>query len=363
MPELLGDLGRKLFAILFICGLTAASLWIVHPFLMAIVWATMIVIPTWSILLGLEKRLGNKRGRAVAVMTIVLLGFVFVPLLAAVGVIADSAERLPAKLAALKSAQVPPPPAWVAGIPLVGAKAAAQWQSVAGDDFTELVVYVTPYSDQIVGWVKVHVGGIGSALVLFLLTVIVAAVLYSSGEAAAERIRLFARKLGGEQGEGAVILAGKAVKSVALGVVVTAVVQSIACGIGLAIAGVPFAGALTVVMLICCVAQIGPMLVLIPSVVWMFGTGENGWGTFLLVWTIVFGLMDNVVRPMLIKRGVDLPMLLIFAGVIGGLLTLGLIGIFVGPVILAVAHTLLKAWIDPPQAAKTGVEMDIRPAP
>lgn len=346
MSEARGDLARTLFSVLFICLLTAASLWIVRPFLMAIVWATMIVIPTWPIMLGLERRLGNRRGRAVAVMTLALLALVFVPLLAAVAVVADSAEQVPAKLAALKSAQVPPPPSWVAGVPLVGEKAAAEWQKLAGEDLTDVVVYVTPYSDQIIGWVKARIGGIGSALVLFLLTVIVSAALYSDGEAAAERVRLFARKLGGDQGEGAVILAGKAVKSVALGVVVTAVVQSIACGIGLAIAGIPFAGALTVVMLILCIAQIGPMLVLVPAVVWMFGSGDNGWGTFLLLWTIVFGLMDNVVRPMLIKKGVDLPMLLIFAGVIGGLLTLGLIGIFVGPVVLAVAHTLLKAWID-----------------
>ncbi|MFA6957303.1 MAG: AI-2E family transporter YdiK [Thermoanaerobaculia bacterium] len=348
MTEPRGDLARNLFTVLFICGLAALSLWIVRPFLLAIVWATMIVIPTWSVMLWLEKRLGNKRGRAVAVMTLVLLGFVFVPFLAAIGLIADSAEQFPAKLAALKTEQVPPPPAWVANIPVVGAKAAAKWQSLAGDDLTELVVYITPYSDQILGWLKVHVGGIGSALILFLLTVIVAALLYSDGEAAADRIRLFARKLGGDQGEGAVILAGKAVKSVALGVVVTAVVQSIACGIGLAIAGVPFAGALTVLMLVCCIAQIGPMLVMIPAVIWTFGSGETGWGIFLLVWTLVFGLMDNVVRPMLIKRGVDLPMTLIFAGVIGGLLTLGVVGIFVGPVILAVAHTLLEAWIGVP---------------
>jgi len=354
-----GDLARNLFTILFICALTAASLWIVRPFFMAIVWATMIVIPTWSILLGLQTRLGNKRGRAVAAMTLVLLGVVFVPLLAAVAVVAESADQFPAKLAALKTAQVPPPPAWVAGIPVVGTKAAAAWTGFTGDDLTELVVYVTPYSDQIIDWIKVHVGGIGSALLLFLLTVIVAALLYSDGEAAADRVRLFARKLGGDQGEGAVILAGQAVKSVALGVVVTAVVQSIACGIGLAIAGVPFAGALTVVMLVCCIAQIGPMLILIPAVIWTFGSGETGWGAFLLIWTLVFGLMDNVVRPMLIKRGVDLPMILIFAGVIGGLLTLGLIGIFVGPVILAVGHTLLKAWIDGVPATNGGAETPV----
>lgn len=348
MSEPRGDVGRTIFTILFVVGLTVASFWIIRPFLMAIVWATTIVIPTWPLMLGLEKRLGGKRGRAVAAMTLVLLSFVFVPLLAAVITVRGDADQIAAKIGALKGSQIPPPPAWVASVPVVGPKAAAQWQQVAGDDFDELVGYVTPHSERILGWLKARIGGVGRALVHFLLTVIVAAVLYTDGDAAVDRVRRFARRLGGDRGDGAVVLAGRAVKSVALGVVVTAVAQSIACGIGLAIAGVPFAGILTVVMLVLCIAQVGPMLVLIPSVIWMFGTGATGWGVFLLVWTLVFGLMDNVVRPILIKRGVDLPLLLIFAGVIGGLLTLGLVGIFVGPVVLAVAHTLLKAWIDMP---------------
>ncbi len=142
------------------------------------------------------------------------------------------------------------------------------------------------------------------------------------------------------------MLAGQAIRGVALGVGVTALVQAGLGGIGLAIAGVPFAGLLTAVMLLLCIAQLGPMLVLIPAVVWLYWSGDTGWGTFLLVWSLVVGTMDNFLRPVLIKRGADLPLLLIFAGVIGGLLAFGLVGIFVGPVVLAVAYTLLGAWMD-----------------
>jgi predicted PurR-regulated permease PerM len=142
------------------------------------------------------------------------------------------------------------------------------------------------------------------------------------------------------------VLAGQAIRGVALGVVVTAVGQSGLAGIGLAIAGVPFAGALTVLALVLCIAQVGPILVLLPAIVWLYGSGQAGWGTFLLVWTIPIVTLDNVVRPILIKKGADLPLLLIFTGVIGGLVSFGLIGIFVGPVVLAVSHTLLEAWVD-----------------
>ena len=155
-------------------------------------------------------------------------------------------------------------------------------------------------------------------------------------------------------------LAGQAIRGVALGVVVTALVQSVLGGIGLAIAGVPFAGVLTAVMLMLALAQIGPLPVLAAALVWLWWSGQTGWFAALLVWTIVVGSLDNILRPVLIKRGADLPLLLIFAGVIGGLFAFGLLGLFVGPVLLAVAYTLLDAWVqeeisedDVPAAAAT----------
>jgi predicted PurR-regulated permease PerM len=181
--------------------------------------------------------------------------------------------------------------------------------------------------------------------VQFLLTVVLAALMYAGGDSAATTVRRFGQRLAGVYGDNAVVLAGQAIRGVALGVGVTAVVQSGLGGVGLAIAGVPFAGLLTAVMLLLCIAQLGPALVLFPAVAWLFWSDQNGWGIFLLVWALVVVTMDNFLRPVLIKRGADLPLLLIFAGVIGGLLAFGLIGIFVGPVVLAVAYTLLDAWI------------------
>jgi predicted PurR-regulated permease PerM len=143
-----------------------------------------------------------------------------------------------------------------------------------------------------------------------------------------------------------VVLAAQAIRGVALGVGVTAIVQTVLGGLGLAAAGVPFASLLSAVMLILCIAQIGPMPILLPAVGWMFWTGDTGWATVLLVWSVIVGSLDSFLRPMLIKRGADLPLLLIFAGVIGGMLSFGLVGIFVGPVVLAVTYTLTLAWIE-----------------
>jgi predicted PurR-regulated permease PerM len=130
-----------------------------------------------------------------------------------------------------------------------------------------------------------------------------------------------------------------------MGVVLTALIQTALAGIGLGVAGIPFAGFLTAVVLVLCVAQIGPLLVLIPAVIWLFWTDQSAWGAVLLVWSIVVGVLDNVLRPLIIRRGADLPLLLIFAGVIGGLIAFGIVGLLVGPVALAVAYTLLKEWM------------------
>jgi predicted PurR-regulated permease PerM len=126
---------------------------------------------------------------------------------------------------------------------------------------------------------------------------------------------------------------------------VTAILQTGLGGLGLVIAGVPFAAVLSALMLMLCIAQAGPSLVLFPAVAWLYWQGDHNWAIFLFVWSVVVTTMDNVVRPMLIRRGADLPMLLIFVGVIGGLLSFGLIGIFVGPVALAVTYTLAQAWM------------------
>jgi predicted PurR-regulated permease PerM len=220
------------------------------------------------------------------------------------------------------------------------------WQRASTIGVQEAAAKAGPYIGAVVIWFVGQLGSIGVLLVEFLLTVLLAAAMYSNGERVTERLVRFGRRLAGSGGENAVYLAGQTIRGVALGVVVTAVTQSLFSGLGLLIAGVPFAGILTAAMLFLSIAQIGVIPVLACAVAWLYWSGATGWGTFLLVWAIFAGTMDNFLRPVLIRRGADLPLLLVFAGVIGGLIAFGLIGIFVGPVILAVAEALLRAWID-----------------
>jgi predicted PurR-regulated permease PerM len=344
------DLTRSTLAIFFIVGLLALSLWVLSPFLAATVWATMIVVATWSWLIALERLFGGRRTPAVAVMSVGMLLLLVGPLWWAITTIADRSEQLTSFWKTLMDNGIPPPPDWVEAIPYVGEKIATAWQGFIDGGASGLLDHITPYASSTGRWLLSQFGGLGGMLIQFLLVVVIAAILYASGEAAAAMARAFGKRLAGERGEDAIVLAGQAIRAVALGVGVTALVQTVLGGLGLVIAGVPFAAVLSAAMLMLCIAQAGPSLVLFPAVAWMYWEGDMGWATFLLVWSLVVVSLDNFLRPMLIKRGADLPLLLIFAGVIGGLLSFGLIGIFVGPVALAVTYTLLRAWMAEPGA-------------
>jgi predicted PurR-regulated permease PerM len=339
------DITRTVLAVLFIGALIGTSLWVLKPFLGAAIWAVTISTATWPLMVSVQGRLWGRRSLAVAVMTVVLLCFLVVPLWLAISTIVSNADQIGSWVKSLSTFEVPSPPDWLRRVPLFGSDLKAAWEKVAAAGLQEFVKKLAPYGGTAVRWFATEVGGFGALVLQFLLTVVFAALLYARGEQAAGWIKQFGRRLAGPRGEHSIRLAGQAVRGVALGVVVTALAQSVLGGIGLAVAGVPFAAVLTAVMFMLAVAQIGPLLVLGPSVAWLYWSGSAGWGTFLLFWTLVVGTMDNFLRPILIKKGADLPLLLIFAGVVGGLIAFGLIGIFVGPVVLAVAHTLLAAWV------------------
>jgi len=279
-------------------------------------------------------------------MTVVLLGVLVVPLTFAVGAIVSNVDDIVAWTKSLAGLETPSPPAWIVNIPFVGAKVQELWQQVAAVGMQDFAAKAAPYVGFVIKWFAERLGSIGFLLVEFLLTIILAAAMYANGEHATHRLLRFGLRLAGSGGENAVHLAGQTIRAVALGVVVTAIAQALFSGLGLLIAGVPFVGVLTAAMLLLSIAQIGVVPVLACAVAWLYWGGASGWGTFLLVWTLFAGTMDNFLRPILIRKGADLPLLLVFAGVVGGLLAFGMIGIFVGPVILAVADTLLDAWID-----------------
>jgi len=340
------DLARTTLGVLVLLVLIGGTLWILRPFVPAILWAATIAIATWPALKSLEVRLWGRRSLAAAVLTLALLLVLIIPLNVAVGALLHNIDGISAGVKSLQQYALPPAPDWLPGVPLVGPKAAETWKALAVEGPGGLAASLQPYARRILEWLAGSVGGVSGMILQFLLMVVVAAILYMKGEGAARAVRRFTWRLAGEKGENAALLASSAIRAVALGVVVTALAQSAVAGIGLALCSVPGAMLLTSAILVLCLAQLGPILVMLPATIWKFHAGETAGAAILLLFTILSTTMDAFLRPVLIKRGADLPLLLILTGVIGGMIGFGIMGIFIGPVTLGVAYTLLKDWIE-----------------
>jgi len=337
------DLVRIVLGVLLILVLISGALSILKPFLPALIWATMIVVATWPLLLRLQRALGGRRSLAAAAMTALLLVIVIAPLAVAISAVVQQAARL----ADIKVAEIriPMPPVWIEGVPVVGATLTAEWRVYAAATPEELASKAAPYMTTVVSWIAARAGSLGTFLLHMLLTLLLCGVLYATGEKAALGVRRFARRLLGESGDQLVLLAAGSIRAVALGIVVTAIVQTALGVVGLVVAGAPYVAIFAAVMFVFCIAQLGPVVPMLAAVGWLYLGGATTAAIGLFVWTMIVGVLDNVIRPILIRRGADLPLLLIMAGVIGGLVGFGLVGLFVGPVVLAVTYTQLCAWI------------------
>jgi predicted PurR-regulated permease PerM len=340
-----GQLARTVLQLAVLGTLFAASLWIVRPFLLSGVWAAMIAIATWPLLLGVQSLVGGRRAIAVSALALVLLLILVVPLYFGIRAVVDAAQDVSNISESVASWSVPPPPDWLERVPLAGERAAEQWRQLAAESPEQLAARVTPYAKDVARWLLSEVGSIGMLVLQFLLTVVFTAIFHAQGETAAEGARRFAGWLGGEQGEHAARLAAGAVRAVALGVIVTALVQTTLVGLGFVVVGVPYAPILIALSFALAVAQIGPAPLLIGAVIWAYTHVGGVWATLFLVWALFCSAIDNIVRPVLIRRGADFPLLLIFTGVVGGLVAFGVVGLFVGPVVLGVTYTLLGEWL------------------
>ena len=344
------DITRIVLFVLVLAILLAGTAWTLLPFLSGGVWATTIAVATWPALLRVQGATGGRRWLAVAVMITLVLLVLIVPFGLAVSALVDAAHRSPSVLRDFLTHGLGEPPPWLAKLPMVGGPTLERWQTIAAGGPDALTAVVQPYARSAAAWAIAATGGLGSTAVLVLLTIVLLTILYAQGETAARGVLAFAHRLGGDTAERTVVLAGQAIRSVALGVIVTALIQALLAGAGLWFSGVPHAGLLLALAFMLGLAQLGPMPVLLPAVGWLYWTGNVGWAVALLIYSLPVGALDNFVRPVLIRRGVQLPLLLIIGGVIGGLIGFGVVGLFVGPVVLAATYTLAKDWVARGQA-------------
>ncbi|NUU69002.1 AI-2E family transporter YdiK [Enterobacteriaceae bacterium BIT-l23] len=337
------DVPQILLSVLFLMVMIVACLWIVQPFILGFAWAGTVVIATWPLLIKLQKLLWGRRSLAVLVMMLILILVFVLPFALLVNSVVESSG--PLVHWATSGHMTLPTLEWLKSIPMAGDKLYTSWNTLVESGGHAIMDKVRPYIGTTTTWFIGQAAHIGRFLMHCGLMLLFSVLLYWRGEQVAYGLRHFACRLAARRGDAAVILAAQAVRAVALGVVVTALVQGVLGGVGLALSGIPYATLLAVVMILSCLIQLGPLPVLIPAIIWLYWSGDTTWGTVLLVWSCVVGTLDNVLRPVLIRMGADLPMVLILSGVIGGMIAFGMIGLFIGPVVLAVSWRVYSVWV------------------
>jgi len=317
---------------------------VVRPFIQPIVWGIILAIAVHPAHLRLGRVMGGRERLAAAILVVGSVLLLMVPSVMITTSLVESATELAGKLEE-GEIKVPPPPAAVADWPIVGERLHALW-STASRNLEAALGQASPQLKAIGHWILSSAAAAGFGIVMFALSIVIAGVLLSYGDRATDRARRIARRLVQERGDELVKLTGDTVESVTRGILGVALIQAVLAGIGLLVAGVPAAGLWALLVLLMAVVQIPTVLLLGPIIVYVFATSSTMIAVLFAIWSIAVGLSDNVLKPMLLGRGVDVPMLVIFMGAIGGFILKGIIGLFVGAVVLAVGYTLFQAWVE-----------------
>jgi len=311
----------------------------------------------------LHLRLAVRLGNRWSALLIGLVG-VGVMLLAMITVVTSLASSLYSLIVGLQnqSLTVPPPPRWLAELPLVGQKLTEAWGLVATNMPAAVAKYGGALSEPAARLVS-SAGGLAAGQLSFVLSFGIAAGIVAYGRGAADFARRLLGRFTGSEERGAhlVTLTAATIRGVAVGVVGVAVIQSLLLAIGFFAIGLPAAGLWTVVLLLLCIVQVPAVLVTLPIIVYVFAKEATQPAIIFLVWTLIAGLSDNVLKPLLLGRGLEVPMPVILIGVIGGMIADGLLGLFVGPVVLAVGYVLLIEWMQQRRAQTTPHTADRTP--
>ena len=323
--------------------LATACLLILLPFIPLLTWGSIIAVATYSSFLKLQKVLGGRETLAVVVCTLILLAVLIVPAIllgqALVGGIQSVTSHLKDG-----SAIIPPPPPTIESWPVIGAPLKSVW-GVASRDLTEAVRMFAPQIKRVLPGLLSASAGIGFTVLQLLLSILLAGVLLANAKVAYEVMCSLASRLFGEKGPEIQQLVGATIRSVTLGILGVALIQTVFAALGFLVVGLPAVGLWTVIFVFAAVVQAG-VLVLIPAVIYVFATASVTKAVIFLVWCIIVGLMDNILKPLLLGRGVAVPVVVVFLGAIGGFVAMGVIGLFVGAIVLSVGYKLSFAWLE-----------------
>lgn len=324
------------------------SLVLVHPFISIVIWSVVLAVTLYPLFDWMQLRLGGRRRLAAVLMTVLSLLVVIGPAIwLALGLI--EGLRLISEQINVSTLTIPPPPNLVKQWPLIG-DAIYQFWDLASTNARAALAKIMPQLKPL-GSTLLRVGAdTGLGMVKFFAAIILAGFLFSPGPSLADGVKKFARRLNATRGEEFVLQAGATIRAVSRGVIGISVLQALLAGIGLMVAGVPQTSLITFGVLILGIVQIGPAIILIPLIIWSWTTMEATSALLFTAYMVPVNLVDNLLKPIVMGRGLKMPMLVILVGVIGGTLAYGITGLFLGPIVLAVIWELVVSWVREPEA-------------
>ncbi|TWA84764.1 putative PurR-regulated permease PerM [Azospirillum brasilense] len=317
---------------------------VLRPFIAAILWAIILSFSTWPLHRRIERSLGGRTTLAAAIMTLMIMVVLVGPLVALGATLSETVVRGFEAVHAAMNRGLPPLPGWLAGVPILGDRLQEVWGVLSSGE-ADLRTTLQPYVGQIRAWVLSSGGHLLSGTSLIALSVLIAFFLYRDGRTAVRRLHSVMGRIAGARARQSLDVAAETINGVVHGVLGTALVQAIAATLGYWIAGLPGALLLGFITFFLTLVPMGPALIWLPATIWLASQGRTAMAIFLVAWVgVLVGSLDNILRPILIGRSSDLPFIIIFLGIIGGLVAFGLIGIFLGPTLLAVAYGLIREW-------------------
>ena len=315
---------------------------ILRPFVPLITWGIIIAVATYPAFVRLQGILRGHGGAAAAVCTIVFLALLIVPAALLTDSLVEAIQNVSTRLKA-GGTVIPPPPGTVATWPLVGPPLSALW-ALASTDLSQVIRRFGPELKSVVPGLITASAGLGLTVLQLFLAILVSGALLAKAEAAAAVTRALSNRLFGEKGPEYQQLIGQTIRSVTFGILGVALIQSVLAAIGFLAVGLPAVGFWILTFLFGAVVQAGG-LVLVPAVIYVFAIASTTKAVIFLVWCIIVGVLDNVLKPILLGRGSAVPMLVVFLGAIGGFMGMGIIGLFIGAIVLSVGYKLFLAWL------------------
>ena len=317
---------------------------ILQPFIIPVVWGVIIAVAIHPLYLTFTNLLGGRRAIAAALLISVLLALLMVPTITLTKLLVQNVATLAEQFRQEQFA-IPPPPEAVKNWPLIGEPIVKMW-SLASTNLADALKLLQPQLKAAAAWLLNVAASAGLGMIMFVFAFVIAGVLLAHSASSYQLAHGIARRLVGERGDDFANLAEVTIRSVARGVLGVAVIQSLLAGLGFLFAGVPGAGIWTLLCLISAVVQIGVGPIVIPAIIYVFTSSDTLTAVIFLIWSMLVMLLDNVLKPLLLGRGVDVPMMVIFLGAIGGMLLSGIVGLFVGAIVLALGYKLFQAWLN-----------------